>query len=564
MERIWLQRYQEGVPREVNLAEFRSVNEILEKSCSRFRHQPAFTNMGAGITYGELDRLSQQFGAYLQKHLKLEKGTRVALMMPNLLQYPVALFGVLRAGLIVVNVNPLYTPGELRHQLRDSGAEVILVLENFASTLQEVLPDTSVRSVIVTGIGDMLPTVKSWLVNFVVRRVKKMIPHWRIEGTHRFRQALRIGAKCKLERMSVTPEDVAFLQYTGSTTGAARGAMLTHGNIIANVQQTTAWMANALQEGVETIVTPLPLYHIFSLTVNCLTFVKQGANNVLITNPRDIPGFVSELKKIKFSVITGVNTLYNVLLNVPQMREVDTSSLKFAVGGGMAVQRAVAEKWQEYMGVPIIEGYGLTETSPVVCINPLNATEFSGSIGLPVPSTEVSIRDDEGAELGIAQVGEICVRGPQVMKGYWNMPEETERAFTADGFLRTGDMGRIDESGFVYLTDRKKDVIIVSGFNVYPNEVENVVAMHSGVLECAAVGVPDEHSGEAVKIIVVRKDPNLSPEELIEHCRKHLTRYKVPHQVEFRTEPLPKTSVGKVLRRSLRDGRPGGSAAKVA
>jgi long-chain acyl-CoA synthetase len=553
MEKIWLGQYQEGVPPEIDLSEYRSLKDLLEKSCKRFGDLPAFTNMGYSLTYTELDHLSQQFAAYLQGHLKLGKGTRVAIMMPNLLQYPVALFGALRAGMVVVNVNPLYTPRELRHQLRDSGAEAILVLENFAHTVQAALPDTQVRTVITTQLGDLLPRIKSYFVNFIVRRVKRMIPKWRIEGASRFREVMALGAQHRLEDISLGPEDIAFLQYTGGTTGTAKGAVLTHGNIVANVLQTSAWIAGTLTQGSETVVTPLPLYHIFSLTVNCLTFIREGANNILITNPRDIPGLIKELKRARFSVITGVSTLYNALLDNPELKAVDTSRLKFAVGGGMAVQRGVAKRWQAIMGVPLIEGYGMTETSPVVCINPLNAVEFSGSIGLPVPSTEVSIRDESDRELGIGQVGEICVRGPQVMKGYWNMPEETARAVNSDRWFHSGDMGLIDERGFVRLTDRKKDLVLVSGFKVYPNEVEDVLGMHDGVLECAVIGVPDEHSGEAVKALVVRKDPDLSREELIRHCRKYLTGYKVPHLVEFLTEPLPKTNVGKVLRRALRD-----------
>jgi long-chain acyl-CoA synthetase len=553
MEKIWLNQYPPHVPAEVDLSEFESLKQILEQSCQRFRDQPAYTNMGASISYAELDRMSRAFGAYLQQQLGLGKSDRVAIMMPNLLQYPVALFGTLRAGMTVVNVNPLYTPRELKHQLRDSGAQVIVVLENFARTLQEVLPETPVKTVLTTQIGDMLPAPKSWLVNFVVKRVKKMVPDWSIPGSQDLHQALEIGAGKQLADVPLGHDDVAFLQYTGGTTGVAKGAVLTHGNIIANLQQVSAWIGSHLEEGAETIVTALPLYHIFSLTVNCLVFMKWGANNLLITNPRDIPAFVKELKKAPFSVITGVNTLFNALLHHPEIGTVNSKALKIAVGGGMAVQRAVAQKWQEVMGVPLIEGYGLTETSPLVCVNPLDAKEFSGAIGLPVSSTDVSIRDEAGKELGIGEVGEICVRGPQVMKGYWNMPDETAKVMTADGWFRTGDMGLVDEKGFVRITDRKKDLILVSGFNVYPNEVEDVVAMHPGVLECAAIGVPDERSGEAVKVVVVRKDPNLTEKELVEHCRKHLTGYKVPRLIEFRTEPLPKTNVGKVLRRMLRD-----------
>ncbi|HEX9182102.1 MAG TPA: long-chain-fatty-acid--CoA ligase [Burkholderiales bacterium] len=553
MNKIWLQHYPQGIPAEVNVAQYRSLKEILEVSCQRFAALPAFTNMGTSITYAELDRLTRQFGAFLQQQLGLAKGARVAIMMPNLLQYPVALFGALRAGMTIVNVNPLYTARELRHQLRDSGAEAIVVLENFAHTLQEILPETAVKHVITTQVGDLLPWLKSLLVNFVVKRVKRMVPEWRISAALDFRAALELGSQQRLQDVPLGPEDIAFLQYTGGTTGIAKGAILTHGNMVANLQQTSAWMSRVLQEGVETIVTPLPLYHIFSLTANCLTFMKWGANNLLITNPRDIPGFIKELKRTRFTAITGVNTLYNALLNHAGLSEVDASGLKVAVGGGMAVQRSVAQRWKEAMGIALIEGYGLTETSPIVCANPLDAKEFSGAVGLPLPSTDVSIRNDKGEELGVGDVGEICVRGPQVMKGYWNLPEETAKTMDKDGWLRTGDMGMMDERGYVRITDRKKDLVIVSGFNVYPNEIEDVIAMHPGVLESAVIGVPDERSGEAVKVIVVRKDPALTEKALIEHCRKYLTGYKVPKHVEFRTEPLPKTPIGKVLRRVLRD-----------
>jgi long-chain acyl-CoA synthetase len=553
MKKIWLQHYPQGVPAEVDVSQYRSLKEILEISCQRFAALPAFTNMGTSITYAQLDRLTSRFGAFLQQQLGLGKGARVAIMMPNLLQYPVALFGALRAGMTVVNVNPLYTARELRHQLRDSGAEAIVVLENFAHTLQEVLGDTPVKTVITTQVGDLLPPLKSRLVNFVVKYVKRMVPEWRIAAAMDFRAALKLGERHSLQDVPLGPDDIAFLQYTGGTTGIAKGAILTHGNIVANLQQTSAWMSRVLQEGAEIVVTPLPLYHIFSLTANCLTFMKWGANNLLITNPRDIPAFIKEIRRSRFTVITGVNTLFNALLNHSGIREVDASALKVAVGGGMAVQRSVAERWQEAMGVALIEGYGLTETSPNVCANPLDAKEFSGAVGMPLPSTELSIRNDKGEELGISEVGEICVRGPQVMKGYWNLPEETAKALDQDRWLRTGDMGMLDERGYVRITDRKKDLVIVSGFNVYPNEVEDVVAMHPGVLESAVIGVPDEHSGEAVKVIALRKDPTLTEKALVEHCRKYLTGYKVPKYVEFRTEPLPKTPIGKVLRRVLRD-----------
>ena len=553
MKPIWREHYPRGVPAEVDLSQYASLKDILEKSCARFRELPAFSNMGTSLTYGELDQLSARFGAYLQKHAALARGARVALMMPNLLQYPVALFGALRAGFTVVNVNPMYTARELRHQLRDSGAQAIVVLENFAHTLQEVLPDTALKSVITTRIGDMLGLPKSLLVNFVVKHVKHMVPDWKLEGALDWQRALELGAAARLDDVLLGRDDLAFLQYTGGTTGTAKGAMLTHGNMVANLQQTSAWIGSILKEGAEIAITPLPLYHVFSLTANCLLFVRWGANNVLITNPRDIAGFIKELKRVRFTAMTGVNTLFNALLNSPAIREVDASALKIAVAGGMAVHRSVAQRWQETMGVALVEGYGLTEASPIVCANPLDATEFSGTVGPPLPSTEVSIRSDADAELGVGEVGEICVRGPQVMKGYWNLPDETAHALTADGWLRTGDMGLVNERGYVKITDRKKDLIIVSGFKVFPNEVEDVATMHPGVLEAGAIGVPDARSGEAVKLIVVRKDPTLTEADLVEHCRKLLTHYKLPRHIEFRTEPLPKTPIGKVLRRALRD-----------
>ena len=564
MNKIWLQHYPPGVPAEIDVSEYRSLKEILEISCRRFAALPAFTNMGASLTYADLDRLTRQFAAYLQAAVGLPKDTRVAIMLPNLLQYPVVLFGALRAGMTVVNVNPLYTATELRHQLRDSGAEAIVVLENFAHTLQEVLADTALKTVVTTQVGDLLPAPKSLLVNFVVKHLKRMVPAWRIEGALDLRAALAQGNAHRLQDIALGPEDVAFLQYTGGTTGVAKGAVLTHGNMVANLQQTSAWISGVLKEGAEIVVTPLPMYHIFSLTANCLTFMKWGGNNLLITNPRDIPGFIKELKRYRFTVITGVNTLYNALLSSAALREVDASALKVAVGGGMALQRSVAQRWQESTGVALIEGYGLTETSPNVCANPLDAKEFSGAVGMPLPSTELGIRDDKGVDLGIGEIGEICVRGPQVMRGYWNLPDETAIAMDRDGWLRTGDMGFVDERGYVHITDRKKDVIIVSGFNVYPNEVEDVVALHPGVLESAVIGVADERSGEAVKVIALRRDPELTEAALIEHCRKHLTGYKVPKHVEFRTLPLPRTPIGKVLRRALRNEALGRGPAPAA
>ena len=554
MEKIWLKEYPPGVPAEIDLNEFTSVKDILEKSCQRFADSPAYSNMGVTLRYRDIDRLSRDFAAFLQG-LGLDKRDRVAIMMPNVLQYPVALFGVLRAGMVVVNVNPLYTPRELEHQLNDSGAAVIVIVENFAHTLQQVLDKTMVKTVVMTQLGDLFPFPKRTLVNFVVKYLKKRVPAWKIPTTVPFRRALRAGAGQTLTDVPLNRNDLAFLQYTGGTTGVSKGAMLTHGNLVANLQQASAWLSSVSTPGKEIIVTALPLYHIFSLTVNGLTFMKAGGHNVLITNPRDMPGFVKELGKIRFTAITGVNTLFNGLLGTPGFDRLDFGALKLSMAGGMAVQRAVAENWRQVTGTPLIEGYGLTETSPLVTGNPLAVKEYNGSIGLPLPSTELSIRDDEDRELGIGQdqAGEICIRGPQVMRGYWNRPEETAKIMTHDGFLRTGDVGYVDERGYVRIVDRKKDMILVSGFNVYPNEIEDVVALHPGVLEVAAVGVPDERSGEVVKIVVVRKDPALSAEALIDHCRQHLTGYKVPRRIEFRTE-LPKSNVGKILRRLLRDG----------
>ena len=551
MEKIWLREYSPGVPAEADLNEFSSLKDILEKSCQRFSDLPAYSNMGVTLQYRDIDRLSRAFGAWLQQTLGLGKGERVALMMPNVLQYPVALFGVLRAGLIVVNVNPLYTPRELEHQLKDSGATVIVILENFAHTLQEVLDRTPVKTVITTQLGDLFPFPKRPLVNFVVKRVKKMVPAWSIPGAIPFRQVLSEGAGKTLADVPLDHEDLAFLQYTGGTTGVSKGAMLTHGNLVANLQQASAWLSPVSKPAEEIVITALPLYHIFSLTANCLTFMRVGGHNILITNPRDMPGFVKELSKVRFTGISGVNTLFNGLLHTPGFERLDFSALKLCLSGGMALQRAVAERWQQVTGVSLIEGYGLTETSPAVTFNPLTVIEYNGSIGLPFPSTDLSIRDDDGRELGIGEAGEICVRGPQVMRGYWNRPEETAQVMTADGYLRTGDIGVMDERGYTRIVDRKKDMILVSGFNVYPNEIEDVVAHHPGVLEVAAVGVPNEKTGEAVKLVVVKKDPALTAETLIEYCRQNLTAYKVPRHVEFRAE-LPKSNVGKILRRLLR------------
>jgi len=551
VERLWLKEYPAGVPAEIDVNAYSSVKEIFEDSATKFRDRPCFTNMGVALNYGEVDVLSARFGAWLQHERGFKRGDRVAIMMPNLLQYPVALFGILRAGLTVVNVNPLYTARELEHQLKDCGARGIVILENFAHTLQEVADRAGLDTVVTTQIGDLFPQPKRMIVNFVVKTVKKMVPAWSLPGSISFRDVLAAGAKHPLTPVELNHQDVAFLQYTGGTTGVSKGAVLTHGNMVGNVVQASAWLGKGLDAGKETVITALPLYHIFSLTANCMVFMTLGGRNVLITNPRDIPGFVKTLQEQPFSVITGVNTLFNALLHAPGFDKLDFSGLKLALGGGMAVQRAVAENWKRVTGKPIVEAYGLTETSPAACINPLDLKDYNGSIGLPIPSTDLSIRDDDGKELAVGEVGELCFKGPQVMRGYWNRPDETAKVLSMDGWLRTGDMGRVDDRGFVYIVDRKKDMILVSGFNVYPNEVEDVVMMHPGVRECAAVGVPDEHSGEVVKLFVVRKDPNLTAEEIIAHCHKYLTGYKVPKHVEFRTE-LPKSNVGKILRRELR------------
>lgn len=553
MDKIWLQSYPSGIPAHIDANEFASIGDLFTRSVKQFGERTAYINMGKALTYADVDRLSAAFAGFLQGVLKLPKGARVALMMPNVLQYPIAMFGALRVGYTVVNVNPLYTARELEHQLRDSGADTVVVVENFASTLQEVMAKVEIRNVIVTSLGEMLGFPKSLLVDFVVRRIKKLVPNWKIPGYIDFSTALSQGAAVPVESVAVTHDDIAYLQYTGGTTGVAKGAVLTHRNIIANLQQAHAWIKPFLSDE-ELIITALPLYHIFSLTANCLTFFKIGATNVLITNPRDIPGFVKELGKYRFTAITGVNTLFNALLNNPDFARLDFSRLHISLGGGMAVQQAVAERWRQITGKQLIEAYGLTETSPAVTINPLDLPAFNHSIGLPVPSTDISIRGNDGSEVLPGQPGELCVRGPQVMREYWNRPDDTASAFTPDGFLRTGDIATIDEKGYLRIVDRKKDMVLVSGFNVFPNEVEDVVASHPGVLEVAAVGVPYERTGETVKVFVVRRDPSLTQEQIIAHCRKNLSAYKVPHFVEFRDE-LPKTNVGKILRRALRDSQ---------
>ncbi len=556
LERPWLASYPAGVPQQIDADEYPSIVSVLQSSLEKYRDRKAFTNMGRSLTYADVDRLSKQFAAYLLGELKLKKGDRVAIMMPNCLQYPIATFGILRAGLTVVNTNPMYTARELRHQLVDSGASAIVVLDNFGKTVQDVVADTQVKQVITTGVGDLLPFPKGPVINFVLKYVKKLIPEYDIPGAIRFKNALTLGQMHTLPTVEIGPDDIAFLQYTGGTTGVAKGAMLTHRNLVANMQQASAWVSQVTGEGQELIVTALPLYHIFALTANGLVFMKIGAQNYLITNPRDMPGFVKELSAIPFTAITGVNTLFNGLLNTPGFDKIDFSHLRLTLGGGMAVQRAVAERWKQVTGCTLVEAYGLTETSPAACMNPMDLAEYNGAIGLPIPSTDACVKDEEGRILATGEVGELCIKGPQVMRGYWQRPEETDKVIDSDGWLHTGDMAKMDERGFFFIVDRKKDMILVSGFNVYPNEVEDVIAMMPGVLEVAAVGVPDEKSGEAVKVVIVKKDPNLTAEQVKAHARENLTGYKQPRFVEFRTE-LPKTNVGKILRRELREQAPG-------
>ncbi|MDB5565527.1 MAG: long-chain-fatty-acid--CoA ligase [Tardiphaga sp.] len=554
MERIWLKQYPAGVPADIDVNLYPSLVDLLEESFAKFRDRKAFICMDKSITYRELDEMSMALGAYLQSK-GLAKGARVALMMPNVLQYPVATAAVLRAGYAVVNVNPLYTPRELEHQLKDSGAEAIIVLENFASTVQQVIAKTAVKHVIVGSMGDMLG-LKGVIVNLVVRRVKKMVPAYTLPGAVSFNDALSAGRGLKLNKPQISRDDVAFLQYTGGTTGVSKGATLLHRNILANVLQNDAWLQPALRKPPHVeqlfIVCALPLYHIFALTACFLLAMRAGGVNLLIPNPRDMPGFVKELMKYQVNSFPAVNTLYNGLLHTPGFDQVDFSKLKISNGGGMAVQKAVAEAWLKTTGCFIAEGYGLSETAPTLTCNPADVDQFNGTIGVPVPSTWLSIRDDDGKEVPLGEPGEICAKGPQIMSGYWNRPDETAKVMTADGYFRTGDIGIMSADGFTKIVDRKKDMILVSGFNVYPNEVEDVIASHPGVLECAVIGVADERSGEAVKAFIVRKDPNLSAEDIIKFCGTQLTNYKVPKQIEFRTS-LPKTNVGKILRRELRD-----------
>ena len=551
-ERPWLAHYPAGVPAEIDLDEFASITDVFDVALQTYRDRIAFLNMGKGLSYDQLDRLSRDFAGYLLGELKLKKGDRVAVMMPNCLQYPIAVFGILRAGLIVVNVNPMYTARELKHQLSDAGASVLLVLDNFGNVAQEVLAQMPNVRAITTGLGDMLGFPKGAIVNFVLKYVKKMVPDYSIAGAVRFKDTLTLGRMHALPEVRNAPEDIAFLQYTGGTTGVSKGAMLTHRNLVANMQQASAWVTSNVRPGEELIVTALPLYHIFALTANCLVFIKLGATNLMITNPRDMPGFIKEIKNSGFTAITGVNTLFNGLLNTAGFNEVDFSKLRLTLGGGMAVQRAVADKWKAVTGSTLAEAYGLTETSPAVCINPLDLREYNGSIGMPVPSTDVCIKGEDGAILPMGEIGELCVKGPQVMKGYWQRPEETAKVMDADGWLHTGDMAKMDAQGYFYIVDRKKDMILVSGFNVYPNEVEDVIAMMPEVMEVAAIGVPDDKSGEAVKVFVVKKDPALTTDQVKAFCAENLTGYKRPKFIEFRSE-LPKSNVGKILRKELRE-----------
>ena len=552
-DKIWLASYPPTVPEEIPPLTHRSLGELFEDSCSRFSDRPAFSSMGKTLTFRQLEAESRKIAAWLQAQ-GLVKGDRVAVMLPNILQNPVIVYGILRIGLVVVNVNPLYTPRELEHQLKDAGAKAIFVLENFAHTVQQALPNTEVKHVVVATMGDMLG-LKGHIVNVVVRKIKKLVPEWSLASSKSFKQVRAEGARLTVNPVEVHGRDIAFLQYTGGTTGISKGAILTHSNLLANKEQMATWLETAFltkpRPDQLQFLCALPLYHIFALTVNSLMGVATGSHNILIANPRDIPAFVKELQKYKIHIFPGLNTLFNALMNNPDFQKLDFSSLLLVFGGGMSVQRPVAERWLKMTGCQITEGYGLSETSPVATANRLDATEFSGMIGLPISSTEISIRDDDGAEVELGGVGEICIRGPQVMAGYWNRPDETAKVMTPDGFFRTGDMGYMDRQGYTKIVDRKKDMILVSGFNVYPNEVEEVVAKHPGVLECAAIGIPDEHSGEAVKLFVVKKDPNLTEAQIKAHCIENLTNYKRPRFIEFRTE-LPKSNVGKILRRELR------------
>jgi len=551
MDKVWLKNYSAGVPETIDPEQFESLVTMIEASLAEYSDKEAFTNLGVTLTFKELDEKSKQLASYLQHTLHLKKGARVAIMMPNLLQYPIALYGILRAGMVAVNVNPMYTSRELRHQLSDSGAEAIVILANFAHVLADIVDETPVRRIIVTQVADLCPWPKRTLINFMIKSVKKMVPAFHLPKYDSFLKALVKGKRKEFSPVEVSSDDIAFLQYTGGTTGVAKGAVLTHRNMVSNVLQSEAWFSTFFNTADEVIITDLPLYHIFSLTANCLLFTKIGGLNVLISNPRDMPGFVKELQKQRFTGFTGVNTLFNGLLNTPGIEEVDFSHLKLSFGGGMAVQPSVAKEWGDLTNTVMIEGYGLTETSPAAIVNPLDAKEFSGCIGLPISSTDVSIRDDKGNELGFNEPGEVCIKGPQVMRGYWQRPEATAEAITEDGWFATGDIGVINEDGYIKLVDRKKDMILVSGFNVFPNELEAVVAEHPDILEVAAIGVPDERSGEAVKLFIVAKTIQLSEDDVRAFCKDNLTGYKRPKYIEFMDE-LPKSNVGKILRKDLR------------
>ena len=553
MEKVWLTSYPEGVPELIPDPPYSSLTDMMNASMKKYASRKAYTNMGSSITFGELDELSNRFAHYLLYELNLKKGDRVAIMLPNVNQYPIALCGILKAGLVVVNVNPLYTPRELKHQLSDSRAKTIIILENFANVLSEVIHETSIEKVILTKMGDMLSFPKNHIVNFVVKHIKKLVPSYEFSDSSSFLEILSKNKNSQLEKIDIDIEDIAFLQYTGGTTGLSKGAMITHKNMLYNLYQSKAWRSDLLEDvDIIVAITALPLYHIFSLQSNCLAMMLDGGENILITNPRDFPAFVKELAKHSFVYITGVNTLFASLLNTPGFDKLDFSSLRWTIGGGMAVQNAVSKNWEKITGQPILQAYGLTETSPAAIINPINFEEFTGSIGLPISSTEVMICDDDGTQLPIGDLGEICIKGPQVMKGYWEKPDETQKVLSSDGWLKTGDMGRMDQDGFIFIEDRKKDMILVSGFNVYPNEIEGVVAEMDDVLEVAAIGKESPDSGEIVKLFVVKKNPELSDSEIYEHCKKNLTAYKVPKEIEYRDE-LPKTNVGKILRRALRE-----------
>ena len=552
MPKEWLASYPEGTPAEADIEAYSSLVEVFEQSCNKYSNRPAFSNFGRSISYSELDQLTENLAAFLQQRLALKKGDKIAIMMPNLLQNPISIFAALRAGLIVVNTNPLYTTDELKHQLNDSGATTIIILENFAHVLEKIIDKTPIKNVIITRMADMIAFPKSFIINAVVKHIKKMVPDYSITGSINFKQALTDGKQCQLSRTETNLEDIAFLQYTGGTTGVAKGAILTHGNMVANLQQVSPWIEPATREGEEIIITALPLYHIFSLLANCLFFMKIGALNFLITNPRDMKGFVKELKGVRFTAITGVNTLFNGLLNTKGFSDIDFSALRLTLGGGMAVQKTVAERWKKVTGQPLLEAYGLTETSPAVCISPIYQTNYNGKIGLPLPSTDVSIQNDQNELLATGESGEICIRGPQVTQGYYNRPDETAKVFDSNGWFHSGDIGFMDEEGYFEIVDRKKDMILVSGFNVYPNEIEAVIASHPDVQEVGVIGIPNDNSGEIVMAVIVSNNKDLTLEDIRKHCEEHLTRYKLPRRVAF-VDELPKTNVGKILRRKLRD-----------